>query len=118
MLKKILRLNEKEVKKVFMQKKPFFSYGIVLNVWRSMLPHLRFWIVISAKSVENNVNRVFFRRMFYKLVAEVAKIPLSGDLVFVLKKDTKLEKRDAQSVIQFQNDVKFLLKKWQESLKK
>jgi hypothetical protein len=38
--------------------------------------------------------------------------------VFVLKKDTKLEKRDPKSIQQFQNDIKFLLKKWQESLKK
>jgi ribonuclease P protein component len=118
MLKKILRLNEREVKKVLIQKKPFFSYGIVLNHARNMIGHMRCGIVISAKSVENNVNRVFFRRLFYDIVQKEANFSLPNDVVFVVKKDTKLEKRNTESIQQFQNDVKFLIKKWQETVKK
>lgn len=118
MLKKILRLNEREVKKVLIQKKPFFSYGIVLNSGKNTLWHLRFWVVISAKSVENNVNRVFFRRLFYDTVAPTSLLEMPFDLVFVVKKDTKLDKRNPECVKQFQNDVKFLIKKWQETVKK
>jgi hypothetical protein len=51
MIKKIYRLRQREVKKVLQRAKPFFSYGIVLNVFENKLNYNRFAIVIGSKSV-------------------------------------------------------------------
>jgi hypothetical protein len=42
MIKKIYRLKEREVKKVLSKRKPFFSYGIVLNIFKNKLDYNRF----------------------------------------------------------------------------
>jgi hypothetical protein len=46
MIKKIYRLKEREVKKVLGKTKPFFSYGIVLNMKPNREGFNRFAIVI------------------------------------------------------------------------
>lgn len=113
MLKKQYRLSEKEVKKVLKFWKPFFSYGVVLNKIKSKIPHNRFWIVIWSKSVVNNVTRNFFRRRFYNLVSELLEnnTKESYDIVFVVKKTTKLDKKDKQSILSFEKDTNFLIAK-------
>ena len=113
MLKKQFRLNENEVKKVLKFWKPFFSYGVVLNKIKSKLPHNRFWIVIWSKSVNTNVTRNFFRRKFYDLVSQIIEIKWGQeyDIVFVVKKATKLDKKDKQSIFSFEKDTNFLIAK-------
>jgi RNase P protein component len=53
MIKKIYRLKERELKKVLKYSKPFFSYGIVLNVNKNKLNYNRFAIVLGSKSVKS-----------------------------------------------------------------
>ena len=116
MLKKIYRLNEKEVKKVLLQKKPFFSYWLVLNSQNVKKTTPSCGIVIGAKSVKNNVHRVFFRRMFYSIIQRnFSNIP-AGNLVFVVKKTILLDKNDSVCVASFEKDILFLLKKYSQSV--
>jgi ribonuclease P protein component len=61
------RLKEREVKKVLQKGKPFFSSGLVFNVLPNTLSQARFAIVISRKSVPNNVVRNIYRRLFYSV---------------------------------------------------
>lgn len=119
MIKKIYRLKEKEVKKVLAYWKPFFSYWIVLNYKENKLNNNRFAIVIWKKSVKNNVERNFFRRRFYDLISEEKSIHLDGlentkwkDFVFVVKKQTKLSKKEEESYQNFKKDIFFLLNKF------
>ncbi len=116
MLQKLYRLKEKELKKVLMYKKPFFSYGIVLNVAKTKNQLNRFGVVIPAKVVKNNVHRVFFRRLFYKMVENMLH-EWSSDFVFVIKKTIQLDKNNQESITNFTKDILFLLKKWRESVK-
>lgn len=116
MIKKIYRLRENEVKKVLKFSKPFFSYWCVLNHIKSNLDHNRFAIVLSWKSVKSSVERNFFRRKFYNLVKDFIKNDLTlkswyYDLVFVVKKQTILDKKDSKIIKSFEDDIKFLLKK-------
>lgn len=118
MIKKIYRLKEKEVKKVLTYWKPFFSYWIVLNYNPNKLNYNRFAIVIWWKSVENSVIRNFFRRKFYNLIFEKKSIHLNNskseiwrDFVFVVKKQTKLNKIDEEISLKFEKDIIFLLSK-------
>lgn len=113
MIKKIYRLNEFHVKKVLSQKKPFFSYGIVLNYSKNNLWYNRFAIIISWKSASNSVNRNFFRRKFYDLAKNyiIPKEKNTFDMVFLLKKQTKLDKNDFESINSFEKDINFLIKK-------
>lgn len=128
MIKKIYRLREREVKKVLTKAKPFFSYGIVLNAMKNKLPYNRFAIVIWAKSVNNNITRNFFRRRFYDFVNnfQISDTKLKStksistvhwnlvthnDFVFVVKKQTKLDKKDEKSKISFDKDLAFLMEK-------
>jgi ribonuclease P protein component len=113
MIKKIYRLNEIQTKKVLSQRKPFFSYGITLNYLNNNLNNNRFSIIISWKSVNNSVNRNFFRRKFYNLVEKniITDWKNSFDMVFLLKKQTKLDKNDFESIKSFENDITFLLRK-------
>lgn len=118
MLKKNYRIKEKEVKKVLGKWKPFFSYWIVLNYKKNILPHNRFAIVIWSKSVENNVIRNYYRRTFYDLIFEQNWINLDNpsekkwvDFVFVVKKQTKLKIKDEESLNSFKKDIVFLLNK-------
>ncbi len=116
MIKKIYRLKEKEVKKVLHKWKPFFSYGIVLNRFKNKLSYSRFAIVIWAKSVKTNVERNFFRRKFYDIVSKKVFSEEKYDFVFVIKKNNKLDKKNPKSIIDFENDLEFLMKKAVNSL--
>lgn len=113
MIKKEYRLNESEVKKVLSKRKPFFSYGIVLNYFPNTFKSNRFAIVIPWKVVKNNISRNFFRRRFYSLVFSYINTENNKtyDMVFLLKKETKLDKNDFESIKLFDKDIKFLLKK-------
>jgi len=117
MIKKIYRLKEREVKKVLNTRKPFFSYGIVLNVKRNKKTFNRFAVVIWSKSVPTNVVRTFFRRKFYDFVSRSSLFLPTGkqtwnyDLVFVVKKQTKLDKKDKETIVLFEKDLSFLEKK-------
>ena len=120
MIKKIYRLKERETKKVLSKWKPFFSYGIVLNSMKNRLSYNRFAIVIWAKSVNTNVTRNFFRRKFYNFLSKKIeenyykinwKIGEQKDYVFVVKKQTKLDKIDEKSIKTYDKDLNFLTKK-------
>jgi len=127
MIKKQFRLKEREVKKVLWKTKPFFSSGIVLNKKENRKKFNRFAIVIWSKSVNNNVTRVFFRRKFYDIIKEsklyspplkAKGVPEGGgifskyyDFVFVVKKQTKLDRKKEDSIKSFKNDLNFLIKK-------
>ena len=111
MISKKNRLTEREVKKVLGRSKPFFSYGIVLNYVKNRLQKNRFAIVIWKKSVNTNVTRVFFRRMFYNIVQKELENNKWLDFVFVVKKKTKLDKNDEKSILSFKKDINFLLGK-------
>jgi len=120
MIKKDYRLREREVKKVLQSKKPFFSYGIVLNSIQNKKEFDRFAIVIWWKSVKNSVERVFFRRLFYDFIykkiiyynkiADTNKENKFYDFVFVIKKQTKLDKKNEKSINSFVSDLSFLIK--------
>jgi len=121
MIKKIYRLKEREVKKVLKRWKPFFSYWIVLNKTINNLNYNRFWVIIWKKSVNNNVTRNFFRRRFFDLSSEY--IFLSNkekwyDLVFVVKKQTKLNMKNEENLYNFKKDLNFLLNKTLNKWKK
>ena len=112
MIKKIHRLKEREVKKVLQKGKPFFSYNIVLNSFPNKKTYHRFAIVIGSKSIRTNVERNFFRRKFYDLVSDSCSDREKWtDFVFVVKKKTKLDKRDDTSISSFEKDIRFLMKK-------
>lgn len=111
MISKKNRLSEKEVKKVLTRWKPFFSYGMVLNYLKNTLEINRYAIVIWWKSVKTNVARNYFRRKFYDLAKENLGENKWLDFVFVVKKQTKLDKNDENSINSFKKDINFLLNK-------
>lgn len=111
MISKKNRLSEREVKKVLTRWKPFFSYGIVSNFYNNNLPFNRFAIVIWSKSVNSAVSRNYFRRTFYKKVAPFLATGVWKDYVFVVKKQTKLDKKNEKSILLFIKDLDFLLNK-------
>ena len=125
MLKKKYRLKENEVKKVFKVWKPFFSYWIVLNLHENKFPYNRYAVIISAKNVDNNVTRNFFRRKFYEIVEKFEKkVNLDKNLentfsensrfydyVFLIKKWVKLEKNSSESILNFEKNINYLLNK-------
>ena len=78
------------------------------KVWYS-----RYSIVIWVKSVTHNVTRNFFRRRFYDLIQKYifCKQWEHYDYVFVVKKKTKLDKKNESCKQDFLKDVQFLLKK-------
>jgi len=119
MIKKIYRLKEKEVKKVLSKWKPFFSYGLVLNYIPNKLDYSRFAIVLWTKSVSSWVERNFFRRKFYDFVfktyLDLDNTFISNvknyDFVFVVKKQTKLDKNNKKTIFDFEKDLFFLKSK-------
>ncbi len=111
MISKGNRLTERQVKKVLGKAKPFFSYWIVLNYMKNKEGKNRFAIVLWSKSVKTNVERNFFRRRFYDTVAKKIEEKKWIDYVFVVKKQTKLDKKNKESIISFDKDIKFLLGK-------
>ena len=84
MLAKKYRLTEREIRKVFQRKKPFFSYMLIANVTKNSLSHGRFAILLSAKVAGSGVNRNVFRRDFYDIACEM--IPYGYDVVVIPKK--------------------------------
>ena len=116
MIKKVYRLREREVKKVLQKWKPFFSYNIVVNYTQNRCHHNRFAIVIGKKSIFNNVQRTFFRRRFYDMVSKYCENTSVEkkkyfDVVFVVKKQTKLDKKSETSIRAFEKDILFLAQK-------
>ena len=111
MISKKYRLTEKEVKKVLHKWRPFFSYGIVLNSCKNKEWINRFWIVLSGKSVNCNVERNYFRRKFYDIVSSFWFNSQWIDFVFVVKKKTKFDKKNLESILWFEKDLMFLLGK-------
>lgn len=113
MIKKIYRLNENEVKKVLKYSKPFFSYWLVANIIKNNLPYNRFAIIIWSKAVNHNVSRNFFRRKFFQMVSKsiLWNDENGKDIVFVVKKQTKLDKNNFDSINVFEKDISFLLAK-------
>lgn len=112
MIKKVYRLNERQTKKVLSVWKPFFSYWVTSRILKNNLNYNRFSIIIWSKSVENNVCRVFFRRSFFHLTSDfIASEDKWFDMVFFVKKQTKLNKNDKEVINSFKKDIKFLLYK-------
>lgn len=110
MISKKYRLTERETKRVLQKWKPFFSYHIVLNYTQNKLPFSRFAIVIGSKSVKNNVWRNFFRRRFFDKINGFEK-DKNYDMVFVVKKQSKFDKKDLESILKFDKDLDFLINK-------
>lgn len=112
MLKKSLRLAEREVRRVIWKWKPFFSYWIVLNKLKSRRNYSRFAIVIWWKSTRTAISRNFFRRRFYEnMRTNVDAIESWFEYVFIVKKNLKLDHNDDSSVKLFDKDISFLLSK-------
>jgi len=121
MIKKIYRLKERDVKKVLKRWKPFFSYWIVLNQIKNKLDFNRFSIVIWSKSVNTNVTRNFFRRRFYDIAINNISInneENGHDYTFVVKKQTKLNMKNEESLYNYIKDINFLLNKTKNKWKK
>ena len=78
---------------------------------KNKLTKNRYAIVIWSKSVKTNVERVFFRRKFYDIVSNKLEDKNGIDYVFVIKKKTKLDKKEQNSITWFEKDIKFLLNK-------
>jgi len=110
MIKKEFRLKENEVKKVLKIWKPFFSYNIVCNICDNKKSNNRFWIIISSKSVKNNVSRVYLRRLFYNRVWKIDNNNWK-DIVFLVKKTFKFNYKDNKTIENINNDLNFLILK-------
>ena len=107
-------MSQRWVQKVLWKWKPFFSHWIVLNSQKNRLARNRFAIVLWWKSVQNAVQRNYFRRLFYSIVQRSQLMDhtyLNQDYVFVVKKQSKLDARDEKSVANFKKDIHFLIKK-------
>lgn len=90
MISKKYRLKEREVKKVLNKGKPFFSYTLVLNVFPHKLSYDSYAIVISGKSVPNNIVRNRYRRIFYEF-CKTRQSKTFWNIVCVVKTKTKLQ---------------------------
>jgi ribonuclease P protein component len=114
MIKKIYRLKEWQVKKVLKYWKPFFSYGVVVNIFSNNLNYNRFAVIIWSKVVPNAVSRNYFRRLFFSsslwYIHNTEK-NIWQDRVFIVKKQMKLDKNQNESITAFKKDISFLFKK-------
>lgn len=110
MIKKIYRLKENEIKKVLKYKKPFFSYWFIANYLDNRMPISRFWIILWSKNCPSWVWRNFWRRKFYDLVSKHCEKGWK-DIVFVPKKWKAFDKNSAESIVEFEKDVNFIIKK-------
>ena len=110
MIAKKNRLSERQVKKVLRKWKPFFSRACVVNVLSNESDYNRYAIVLSWKSVSWAVCRNYFRRIFYNMVfsAFFAADWKGKDIVYVIKKQTKLDKNDQKSIAIFKKEIDFL----------
>lgn len=106
MIAKKYRLTEWEIRKVFLRKKPFFSYLFVANIRKNSLGHARLAIFLSAKHARGSVNRNFFRRLFY----DHSHMILNQwyDIVIIPKKGTILSHHDTEIQKDFIENLTFL----------
>jgi len=111
MISKKFRLREREVKKVFQQKKPFFSNLFIANVRTNALQTNRFAILLGSKNVAGSVERNFFRRSFYREVAAFIQKGTGADILFVPKKKVTFSRRKEASVEEFLKEIRYLLQK-------
>lgn len=110
MIKKKYRLHEKQIKKILQEKNPFFSKTMVVFFKKNNYSYSRFAIIIWLKSVRSNVERNFFRRLFYKKVSFF--IDKGGfDVVFIVKKNALFSSKEEKKVYAFENTTMFLCKK-------
>lgn len=84
MIAKKYRLSEREIRKVFREKRPFFSYMLIANVQKNTLGYSRFGILLSGKVTPGSVNRNTFRRIFYDMSHDL--LHAGYDIVVVVKK--------------------------------
>jgi ribonuclease P protein component len=71
-------------------------------------------IASDSKAIQetwNNIENGLLRTSQWQFQTDNSKLSIHYDLIFVLKKQTKLEKNNLESINWFDNDVKFLLKK-------
>lgn len=109
MIKKIYRLQEKEIKKVLKFKKPFFSYWLIANYIENKLPYSRFALFLSGKNCKTAVSRNFFRRKFYNLSSAYMQ-KWNYDIVVIPKKWKTFDKKDNLAIVEFEKDINFLYK--------
>lgn len=109
MIAKKFRLSEKDLRKVFAQKKPFFSYMMIANVRKNSLSHARVGILLSAKITRWSVNRNFFRRLTYEVSKNFLSLPF--DIVFVIKKGNQLSFKNKKDCDDFIENLSFIYKK-------
>lgn len=110
MIKKIYRLKENDVKKVLKNKKPFFAYNLVANTKINNLPHNRFAIILSSKNTKTSISRNYFRRICFDICKDYIN-NWNQDIVIVAKKWKIFDKKVLESKVEFEKDIKFLLKK-------
>lgn len=110
MIKKIYRLKENEIKKVLKYKKPFFSYNLIANIITNKLEYSRFALFLSWKNTKTAVSRNYFRRLFYDISKEYID-KWKFDIVIVPKKWKFFDKKDKTSILEFENDIRFIYKK-------
>lgn len=111
MIPKKFRLKEREIKKVFHQKKPFFSSLFIANVRPNQFGANRFAILLGSKSIHGSVERNFFRRTFYQETLPFLTQQGSFDVLFVPKKKVVFCKQDSANVAEFTREIRYLLKK-------
>lgn len=109
MISKKNRLYEREVKKVLQKWKPFFSSSLVFNVLPNTLASSRFAIVISWKSVPNNVIRNKYRRAYYEVCRKYVD-KFCFDIACVVKVKTKLGREDTDVTI-FEKELTSIFQK-------
>lgn len=115
MISKIYRLKENDISKVLWKRsKPFFSYSLVLNVLQNRKNYNRFSIVIWARNVTNNITRNFFRRLFYTEVRKYINQENDKfhDFSVIIKKESKLDKKDNMCIKSFVWDISFVFSKF------
>ncbi len=114
MISKEYRLTERQIRKVLVRKKPFFSYVFVANIVENKLQHGRCGILLSSKCSKWSVNRNFWRRKFYDVsLPALSQIPF--DVVFVPKKWTILNYKNSEHIAEFEKNIQFLYRKIEET---
>lgn len=99
MIAKKYRLPEREWRKVFKQKKPFFLYPFSAKVIKNQLGYARIGIVLSAKTTRGSVNRNFFRRRFYDSACDFLSFPY--DVVVIPKRGTTFSHKNPDDIQSF-----------------
>jgi ribonuclease P protein component len=113
MIAKRFRLTESQLGKVLKNKKPFFSHLLIANAARNGLEVSRFALILSGKVAKTSVDRNFYRRRFYDIVARHLNQPskIGIDASFVIQKGNVCNRRDSTMVSKFDSEVDNLLHK-------